>query len=362
MTRERIACVGFCVLATASVAAAQQSSGPTEPGPASRITEHRYAAGNIEGWRATHTRNTSSDREVIVDAIERPNVDGRMARSQETVRETRRSGPNTTETRRDLYGFGVDGRRSLLETTQSQQQTLGNGDTSAVHDTVTPDLNGHTGLTSRQVDRTRPTGPDGRETDTTFLSPHYNDGLREAARDLYTESRSGGSVRYDSTHQIRDVNDRWQASEMRAGEIQDSGASERSQEETIQRLDMNGKLAVAERTVTRRSTTTEREDVVIERYAPYVDRLLGADRGLALSERVHRTTTTRADGGSDILEEVEGRNPVALTEPMRLVRRTVTSVRRSGADQWLTQRQVYERDVNGRLQVVGTETESSSEK
>jgi hypothetical protein len=76
-----------------------------------------------------------------------------------------------------------------------------------------------------------------------------------------------------------------------------------------------------------------------------------------LSQRVHRTTTATADGGRYTVEEVEGRSGVAPNDPMRVIRRTVTTVRQIGTDRWVTERQVFERDVNGRLRLVINETE-----
>ena len=128
------------------------------------------------------------------------------------------------------------------------------------------------------------------------------------------------------------------------------------EEETIQRRDMNGKLVVDEKTVTRRSTANKQDHVVIETYAPYVDGMTRSD-SLTLSQRVHRTTTATADGGRHTVEEVEGRSPVAPNDPMRVIRRTVTTVRQIGTDRWVTERQVFERDVEGRLRLVISETE-----
>jgi hypothetical protein len=73
---------------------------------------------------------------------------------------------------------------------------------------------------------------------------------------------------------------------------------------------------------------------------------------------VHLTTTATSDG-SRTVEEVEGVSLVAPADPMRAVRRTVSTVRRVGADRSLTERQVFERDVNGQLRLV---MESSAER
>ena len=136
--------------------------------------------------------------------------------------------------------------------------------------------------------------------------------------------------------------------------------AERVEEQTVQRPDLNGRLAVVERSASRGSSSNGREDVVVETHAPFVDRVENSDAGLALRERLTRTTTSMADGGRHTVEEVEGRNPAAPGDPLRVMRRTVTTVRPIGPDRWITEREVFERDVNGRLQRVVTETEESS--
>jgi hypothetical protein len=80
-----------------------------------------------------------------------------------------------------------------------------------------------------------------------------------------------------------------------------------------------------------------------------------------LQERTRQTTTVAADGSRETIEEVEGRNPVAAGDPLRLRRRVVTSVRQVAPDRWVTERQVFDLDPNGRLVPSITErTESSN--
>jgi hypothetical protein len=364
MTSERIAGICFCTVITSAVATGQQRSETAEQGPqgpARSVIERTYSAGDLIPWRRVQTRSESGGREVVVETFDVPDVEGKLAPIQETVMETTRTAPNTAQTRQDVFGFAADRRRMLLETTESLQETQANGDTSAVHNTWAPDLDGRLGLMSRQIEQTRSTAPDVRQTDTTLLVPRFNETLQETERTAYTERRiNPGVVQHDSTHLVRDINGRWQPIETRRGEAREIGASERIEEDTIQRRDINGKLAVDEKTVTRRSNANAQDDVVIEIYAPYVDGLPRSDSRLPLSQRVHRTTTATADGGRYTIEEVEGRNLVAPNDPLRVIRRTVTTVRQIGTDRWVTERQVFERDVNGRLQLVINETEETA--
>lgn len=357
MTIERMTGICFCIVLTSEVATGQPRSETTAQGqkaPARTVVERTHAAGDFLPWRWVQTRSESGSREVVLETLEEPDLEGRLAPTQQIVEETNRATPNTAHRRRDLLRVARDNRRTLLETIESLRETLANGDTRAIHDTSAPDLDARLSLTSRQIERTRLAAPDVRETHTTLLVPDLNKTLRAIERFDYTERViNPGLVRHDSTQLVRDINGRWQPIEARSGEARETGASERREEETIQRLDMNGRLVVEERNVTRRSTANGQEHVVIETYALYAD---GSSR-LALSQRVDRTTTATAAGGRYTVEEVQSRSYSAPNDPMRVGRRTVTTVRQIGSDRWVTERQVFERDVNGRLRLVVNETE-----
>jgi hypothetical protein len=207
---------------------------------------------------------------------------------------------------------------------------------------------------SRQVERTLSSPSGVRQTETTFLAPHLGESLRETERSVREERRiTPGVVGHESSYSIRDLNGRWQPIETRRGEAREVGASERIEEETTRRLDVNGRLVDDERTVTRSFSANAREHAVTEIYAR-------SDGRLALSQRVHRTTTVNPDGGRYTVEEVEARNPVAPSDPMRVIRRIVTTVRPVRAGGWVTEQEVFERDVNGRLRLVDRELTTSS--
>jgi hypothetical protein len=120
------------------------------------------------------------------------------------------------------------------------------------------------------------------------------------------------------------------------------------------RRDVNGRDAVSEKVVTHRARTNDEERVVIETYLPSIE-----GGRLALSRRVNRMTTV-TDDGSQTVEETAEPNPVALGDPMRIVRRSVTTVRTRGTGSFVTERQVFDLDVNGRLVPIVGQTESTS--
>ena len=125
-------------------------------------------------------------------------------------------------------------------------------------------------------------------------------------------------------------------------------------ESVTTRRDLNGRDAVSEKVVTHRDRTKDEERVVIETYVP----LMYADR-LELNRRVRRVTTETRDG-SQTVEETEERNPGSPSEPLRLVRRSVTTERKSGNDSYVSERQVFELDGNGRLVLVRKQREQTS--
>jgi hypothetical protein len=118
------------------------------------------------------------------------------------------------------------------------------------------------------------------------------------------------------------------------------------------RRDVNGRDAVSEKVVTHRALAKDEERVVIETYVP----LIYADR-LELNRRVRRVTTVMQDG-SQTAEETEERNPGSPGEPLSVVQRSSTTVRRSGSDSYVSERHVFERDANGRFVLKQTERTS----
>jgi hypothetical protein len=124
---------------------------------------------------------------------------------------------------------------------------------------------------------------------------------------------------------------------------------------TVQDRDLNGAQRASEMVLTRTTQNKDSEEVVVETYSPsmYAGRL-------ALSERVRRVTTVTSDGSRRTIEEIEEPPHGSPHETMRVVRRSITTVRRSGPDSYVTEQQVFARDVNGRFVPVQTQIERTS--
>jgi hypothetical protein len=357
MALERTAGIGFCIIITSAIAAGEPQRNstaqrPLEPG--TRVLAPTYWAGDVPPLRRVQTRTESDNRQVVVETVEGLDIEGRVAVLEEVVTDTSRSGSETVE-KQDVFLVTPDGRRRLAETTESRQLELQAAGRTSVHNTWTPDLNGGLRLTARLIEERRSPAPDVQRTDTTLLLPDVNQGLREAERTEHTAQRiSSEVVRHDQALLVRDINGQWRPVEVRRGEVRDTGSTERVEEETVQRPDLSGNMSLAETNVIRRSRTKDQEHEVIETYAPQTD-VRGTNGRPPLSERLQRTTTATADGGRYTVEELEARSRISPNEPMRVVRRVVTTVSPNGAGEFVTVRQVFELDVNGRMRLVRTE-------
>jgi len=106
--------------------------------------------------------------------------------------------------------------------------------------------------------------------------------------------------------------------------------------------------------VIERTRTNDGEQVIVYIYLPSIE----AGR-LALSRRVRRVTMATTDG-SQTVEETEESNPVSPSEPLRVVQRSLTTLRRSGSDTYVGERQIFEPDGNGRFVLVRKQSEQTS--
>jgi hypothetical protein len=316
--------------------------------------------GNGVPWRRVHTRREeTADRARVTSTVEELGVEGKAESIEEVISETTRSESGTVQMKRDRFGFPSHQRR-LLETTQSEQTMLSRGGTQTVHRTWSPDVNGRMYLVSQRIGETNPVTPGENRTVTVVLEPGINEPLHATQRIERTERRLGGNLRDESAEFMRDMNGGWQAIATRTAETRNVGLS-RHREETVRHRDANGHLMTSERIVSSHVETDRRTVEVIETYSRDAEGWMRA-AGLGLRERVHRTTTTTADGGRSSIEEVEARNPAAPSDPLRVFRRSMTTVRKIGPARWLTELQVFELDLNGRMALVESSVHDTIDK
>ena len=321
------------------------------------MTEQTYPGAGFLPFRRVERRTESGGRKIIVEAVETPGIEGTWERVEEVVTETRRTG-----WQRNVFRPDLERRQKLAETTQSEE-TNANGNTRNVQRTWVADLDGRLTLSSGYVEETTSPSPGVRRTDAIVSRPSLEGALRATERDSSTEQQiSSAVVRHDSTHLVRDPNGRWLPTEARSGEARVVGSAERVEEETLQLPNMNGALVLSDRVVTRTSESNKENQTVIEKYSQDAEGFVRNDSRLALRQRVRSSTTVTADGGRSTVEEIEARNPIAPNDPMHVIQRTLVTIRGVAPGHWVTERQVFARDANGRMVLVTHDTEEATDK
>jgi hypothetical protein len=266
--------------------------------------------------------------------------------------------------KREIFANGAQGPLTLIESSVAEQQNFPDGSSRTTTNAWAPDSNGRLNLASREVKETKSLGADVRQTETTLYVPTINEPLRESERVVKTERRVRPDVvQTDSQRTVRDANGRWQTTETRNQEVKTAGRGEVVEEETVRNLDGDGKLAVSEKTITRRTTNNGSDRVVTEVYSPYMPGIAQQPgNSLALNQRIRVTTTPTANGGSQTITETEAPDPSVINGPIRVVSRTVQTVRQIRPDVWETQRQTYTLDGSGRLVLTTADKEEAKGK
>lgn len=366
MIPGRVTRICVCVVFTCAARTSAQQSAAASPQaspPANRIVERTYPSSVVAPSRVVQTGTASDRGQTIVEVMETPGHDGRMQPYQETRTETVRTGTDTVVSRQKVFGYGPQRQPLLLQSSESEETISANGNAKSVQTTWVADPDGRLGLASRQIEETRSTGPDGTESVTTILRPDVNHSLQQTERTDFSEQRVGPSlVRHDSSRSIRDLNGRWQAAETRTHDVRQLGPADTIEEEVVRSPDAGGAMTVSEKTVTHRTVSNGREDLLIESFGQSWSGFVRTGARPELTQRIRVTTTAASDGGRETIEEVEARSLVASGDPMRVVRRSVVTVRRNGPDRWLTERRVFELDANGRMSPVMTEKEETVER
>jgi hypothetical protein len=319
----------------------------TPSGPTSSAVVQSYSYGGNTSTRQLETRSAvAGGREVVTQIIEWQGLDGKFQKVREATTETVGIGSKSVQSTQTVYGNTDDGRRVLVQQTKGDQQVLTDGTTRIVQDILDADLNGRLGLSQRQVSDERTISRGVKQTDTSIYRPGLNQPLQEAERLRETERQvSPDVVQTESARLVRTADGQFQTVETKNHEVRKTGTTGKTEEETINRVNANGVLNPFERNVSRQSSTNGTEEIVSEKYTQNPNQATGR---LELKERSRTTTTKTPDGGHQMIRELERANPIPNGQ-LRVVERTVETVRSVGPGQWETQRQVFTLDANGRL-------------
>ena len=325
-----------------------------KPKMTSARAERRDLSGSSTSTRLVRSSTEAEGKKVEREVLERLSIEGRYEPSVETEVETIQVDPRTTRIIRRLFGRDPDGRRTVVEVTEEEQSSLPGGRKHIVRTSSKPNLDGHFRVTRREIQDTTPLSRSVQRTRTTVLLPNIDGTLAPAEQVEEVERQEEmGVVEVERTHLLPDANGRWEPFEIRERVVRTEAAGVQT-EERIRRRDPNGKLSLAERTVTKQWKDAEgHERQTVETYSRNIAGTgRYGDGRLHLDRRLRIVRSTRPDGSQRTVQQMEQRSIVAPSDGLRVAERVVEVSRPDARGGTETRRTVQALDGNNRLRRI----------
>ena len=338
-------------------------------------TSEQPDTANPNPTRTTETHTVTNGRTVDRQTFERVGTDGRYQPYLDFEKESIRVDATTERIVKRSFGRDPDGQKHLTQMIEEEIRTLPGGDQKLVRTSSNPDVNGRLQIVRREIQDAKQISSSVRETKTTTLSPNANGDLTPILQTEERETRGHEKTRrrrHGKTWMAdlpldlcaterrivchEKLRTHWRATERRGRETQREKGKDRVEEERVLRPDLDGKFAVAERTVTREPEggPGERRQTV-ETYSTEIPGASG-DGSLHLNQRVTTVHRQRSDGGNVTEEQIEERNPAAPADNPRITQKTIDIVRPSAGGTTSETKTLQSLDSNGNLAVVWIDT------
>jgi hypothetical protein len=282
--------------------------------------------------------------------VEAKGPDGRYVPYSEIERESVRVNATTVRNVERSYGRTPDGQKTLTQETKEESRSFPDGERKMTRTTSNPDGNGGLQVVQRALIDSKQIGPGVRDTRTTVFSADGSGGLAPTVQIVERERQTDAkAVEFTKSTSLSDGAGHWTLSEVREGTTRPEAAGGSTKEERVLRPDADGKMAVAERTVSKQSAGEQ--NGTTETYSTNVPGQAG-DEGLRL---VRRESTVQRNGGSgehNTTRRVEQANPGDPQAGLHLTQEAIDIVR-PGANGTATQTSTIVRsDSTGQLTVV----------
>jgi hypothetical protein len=313
---------------------------------------------NANPTRTLESHAQSGNRTMDNQSIERRGADGQFEPYQDIEKTTVQVNATTVRTTTRSFGRDADGAKTLVQVTEEEKHTLPGGDSSLVRSTSNPDADGRLQVVQRQVEDTKRISRDVEETKTTVMLPGINGDLAPVTKvEERREQGTNGNVASQRTTLVPDGAGNWQVSEVRQATTRQDGAA-RSTEETVSRLDGEGKLGEVSRTVTKDSENASGEKRnTVETYSADVPGS-ARDGSLHLVERATTAQATVSTGQQTTSRQVERLDPGDPGAGLQVTILSTDTVRPAPSGARATQT-IQMRDANGSIEVVSVDTAKS---
>lgn len=336
---------GICQFASTQDSSKQQSWTTS-----SQLTDPN---GTANSTRSTTTHTEVDGRSVEKTVVEARGPDGRYVPYSEIERESVRVNQTTVRDVERSYGRTPDGQRVLTQERREESRSLPDGEKKITRTTSNPDGNGALQVVQRALVDSKQVSPGVQETKTTLFSA---DGSGRLGPSMQIEERErkteAGTVETTKSTSLADGAGHWTVSEVREGITRKETGGAITTEERVLRPDSNGKMAVAERTVTKQSEAGPGgQNQTTETYSTNVPGQAG-NEGLELVRRESTVERTGAGGVRDTTRRVEQTNPGDPGAQLQLTQEAIDIVRPGSNGTAAEKSVVRSADSNGNLNTV----------
>jgi len=312
---------------------------------------------NANPTRSTESHTQNGNRTVDTRSLQRLGSDGQFEPYQDIETETVKVNSSTVRTVTRTFGRDSDGQKTLVQVREEEKRTTPGGDSSVVRVVSNPDANGRLQTVQRDLEQTKKISNNVEETKTTTLLPGINGDLAPAMQVQERRQRgANGTLESQRTTSLPDVSGDWQVSETRHATTKQEGNTH-STEESVSRLDPDGKLSEVSRTVTKESDGPGEKSASTQVYSVDVPGS-GRDGSLHLVNRSTTTQHTTSTGQQTTQSQVEQPDPGDPGAGLRVTLRTTDTVRPASSGAQATQT-IQALDPNGNLTVVSVDTTKS---
>jgi hypothetical protein len=300
----------------------------------------------------------NGDNKTETHSTQRLGINGGYEPYESTQKQTIKVDANTTRVIEKRYGRAPDGSKALLQVIEEETHSSPAGQ-SVTRTVSNPDINGSLSVTRRELEKTTRSGSDKQEKTTTLMLPDPNGGLSPTLKTQEVDKldAKGNITEFNRTVSAPQGNGTWQATENTKGTVKRNG-DQMTSEELVYRPNTDGKLALAERKVTKETKGADgQQRRVQETYSNMVGGTLPTDDGsLRLEKRVTEVQRADATGKQVREQQVEQRTPAAPSGGLQTTGKTIDIVRPSGQGATQESRTIQSSDGNGGLRTVWVDT------
>lgn len=318
-------------------------------------------AGTSNPTRLTQSHQVEDGKTVDVQTLQTQGINGGTELYGQTETETVKLNATTTRVTTRHYVTGSDGQKVVNSVSVEEKRELPDGGESVVRTVSSPDANGSLQVTRREIEKTVQSASDERTINTTVLLPGPDGSLAPSTQMHEVQKQlQPGTTQYTKSVSFQDGSGNWQVNEVRKGTIEKVGHTETKQE-SVSRLNADGKMALAEKTVSKETTTDGEQRKQVQTFSTSMDGVTAyPDGGMHLDRLVTTVTRTGADGQQVTTKNVDQRSQAAPDAPLRPAQRVI-DITRSNLEGVKQQTETIESaNPNGGMGVVWVDTKQTA--